>query len=77
MKMKLRRAELWLCILAMPLAITLAAQSPIIPFHVKLQRTQKVFDPDGTLEAEQIIYEDYMRNSEGSAYAESKVLDSM
>jgi len=66
----------WLLVLAITLVIALA-QTSIIPFHAKLQRIQQVFGPDGTLESEQIYAEDYTRNSQGSAYTDGKILDSL
>jgi len=53
------------------------AQAPLIPFHAKIQRVQQTFGPNGSLEVEESYTDDYTRNSQGSAYTESEVINSI
>lgn len=76
MKKRIRLAGFCRFILAVLLGISLA-QAQFIPFHAKLERVQQIFGPDGNLEAEQIINDDYMRNSIGSSYTEGVVGNSL
>jgi len=65
-----------LSILAISSTIGLA-QAPLIPFHAKIQRIQQTFGTNGSLEVEESITDDYALNSQGSAYTESEIIDSI